>query len=347
MMVSILANIGIIMLNIYIIWKIAGDEYKLKKLSWKESIRYIVLETIAGMSLMFFSVTIMDVRFDLRFILISLCMRYLGEKVTLPTIFLLAIGRFLYGGLSISIINFFTAMILILTLGQVYKWSKRHFRTLGQLLTMNYYYIAMLFPGILVTLGNLTKVLEITVARLVIGTAFTIIIHAVVRDFKNLTTLTITDGLTDLYNLRKFYQDLERLDTAQSRYAMVVLDIDNFKCYNDLHGHLLGDKVLQELSRILKSFSGVDYSFYRYGGEEFVTIIKDEDGKKAYTIADIIKNEVSSIAITNDQDELINITVSIGIAYQRSGEDLLVTFDRADKALYVAKVNGKNQIVIG
>lgn len=90
-----------------------------------------------------------------------------------------------------------------------------------------------------------------------------------------------------------------------------------------------------------------DYSFYRYGGEEFVTILKDNTGKSAYNIAERIKAEVNQMTIFDSQGKEINFTVSIGIAYQRKYEELLTTFDRADKALFVAKANGKNQIIIG
>lgn len=347
MFVNLLANIGIILINIYIVWKIAGIELDSRQFTCKQQIQYTVLESIVGSCLMLFSVTFVDVRFDFRFILVSLSMKYLGARVTISTIAVLAIVRFAFGGLVTSIVNLVTIVVLMLTIKTVYKYAKRRFKTLGQLLIMNYYYNVLLIPGSAYLLKDVIQVFEIFIVSVVVGTIFTMIVYSVMNDVQNLTTQTITDGLTGLYNSRKFYQDLESIPQDALDYAIVILDIDDFKGYNDLHGHLVGDEVIRALSSVLKSVSVKDYSFYRYGGEEFVTILKDNTGKSAYNIAERIKAEVNQMTIFDSQGKEINFTVSIGIAYQRKYEELLTTFDRADKALFVAKANGKNQIIIG
>lgn len=94
---------------------------------------------------------------------------------------------------------------------------------------------------------------------------------------------------------------------------------------------------MKALSATMHNMCSDHCAFYRFGGEEFVTILKDDSGRLAYSVAEKIEDEVSRITILDDKGGELKFTVSIGIAYQRNNEELLTTFYRADKAMFVAK----------
>ncbi len=161
--------------------------------------------------------------------------------------------------------------------------------------------------------------------------------------------LSITDGLTRLYNKRQLYHQLEAEIDRASRYHMplsvMLLDIDNFKAFNDKWGHLEGDKVLAELGKtIMNSMRRID-SGYRYGGEEFTIILPSSVAKEAANVAERIRLQFSELVFYPCENQPRNVTVSIGIAEYIPGEDLPALLDRADKNMYKAKAQGKNRIV--
>jgi diguanylate cyclase (GGDEF)-like protein len=113
------------------------------------------------------------------------------------------------------------------------------------------------------------------------------------RMMEKLQKLAITDGLTKLYNSRSFYTQLELEVDRFNRYkhplSLLLLDIDNFKEYNDSYGHLEGDKVLVRFSLIIKDCLRANDSAYRYGGEEFTVILPETTGEEAKTVAQRIR----------------------------------------------------------
>lgn len=345
---SLLANIGIILLNVYLIWKMGGGFFEPKRFTLKQVIQFIILESIVGISLIIFSLTILETRFDFRAIMFALSMKYLGPKVTIPTILIVALARFFFDGVIIASLFLVVSLILMLTIVPVFEWSKRHFKGRGQLLTIGYYYLLLTLPLVYYAVGGVRHFAILYSIIIAIGTLLTVIVYGVMHDVKHLSNLSNIDSLTNLYNSRKLHQDLDQLSKHRRRYALVVLDIDNFKNYNDRYGHLVGDLVLKEVGKSLRKVSKNQSIFYRYGGEEFVTTIEgDDNGKKAYKIAMQVQKEIQAIHIELENGEKLKVTVSIGLAYQWHEEPLLSTFDRADQALYIAKVNGKNQIIIG
>ncbi len=154
--------------------------------------------------------------------------------------------------------------------------------------------------------------------------------------------LSILDSLTGLYNHRHFYEVLPREVERAKRYkhciCFLVIDIDNFKVYNDTNGHLAGDRLLQVLSKVLINSIGAADMAFRYGGEEFVIICPEtpkEGGRKiAERLLNLIRKETS-------------LTVSIGIASypddSQSKDELIM---KADSALYKAKHLGKNRFCV-
>ncbi|MCK4864633.1 MAG: diguanylate cyclase [Gammaproteobacteria bacterium] len=156
---------------------------------------------------------------------------------------------------------------------------------------------------------------------------------------------TLRDVLTEIPN-RLAYDERLNLELANFRrkqdpFTLVVWDIDLFKKVNDTYGHAAGDQVLKLVASILnKNIRETDF-IARYGGEEFVSILPDTDIKGAQLITDKLRETIASSKF-HFRDEAVNVTVSSGFAEVKNNEDSETLFIRADKALYKAKENGRN-----
>jgi two-component system cell cycle response regulator len=168
------------------------------------------------------------------------------------------------------------------------------------------------------------------------------------RILSKLENLAITDGLTKLYNLRHFYNQLEIEIDRSNRYghplALLLLDIDNFKTYNDTYGHLEGDKVLVRLGQIIKSCLRTMDCAYRYGGEEFTIILPETTGKEAKNVAHRIKTSVEIESFFPKSGDIANVTISLGVTEYFRKEPVATFIQRADRAMYNSKAKGRNAI---
>jgi two-component system, cell cycle response regulator len=170
-----------------------------------------------------------------------------------------------------------------------------------------------------------------------------------VQMLDKLKRLSITDGLTKLYNSRYFYNQLKAEIDRTSRYqrplSLLLMDIDQFKEYNDSFGHLEGDKVLLRLGQVIRSCLRKMDSAYRYGGEEFTVILPETEGDEAATVAERIRSSVSAeIFYPRSRDEKFNITISIGVTEYIHDEEIAIFVQRADKAMYLSKQSGRNRV---
>ena len=164
-----------------------------------------------------------------------------------------------------------------------------------------------------------------------------------------LRRLSTCDALTGLYNRRHLDDNLqnEAIRASRQHYDLYLLliDIDNFKVYNDKHGHQQGDRLLQELARIiLRSIRENVDSGYRYGGDEFAATILHANPQQALMVAERLRTEYN-------ERNLVPTSLSIGIAKLKNShgtleEDLDDLIRKADQALYLAKNNGGDQNVI-
>ena len=170
------------------------------------------------------------------------------------------------------------------------------------------------------------------------------------RMMEKLQKLAITDGLTKLYNSRSFYSQLELEVDRFNRYkhplSLLMLDIDNFKEYNDNYGHLEGDKVLVRFSQIIKSCLRANDSAYRYGGEEFTVILPETTGEEAKTVAQRIRATLEAENFIPEPNKKATITISIGVTQCCAKEELSSFIRRADKAMYLSKQNGRNRVSV-
>jgi diguanylate cyclase (GGDEF)-like protein len=171
-----------------------------------------------------------------------------------------------------------------------------------------------------------------------------------IKLFLETKRLSITDGLTGLYNTRYFYKTLDLEIARTNRYgnsfSLMLFDIDNFKLLNDTLGHQAGDKVLQELAKILQAISRETDTVVRYGGEEFIIILPNTPEEETIFLADRIRSTVQEFNFRINNTEKVKITLSGGIAsYPKNAGDVKSLLNAADNALYAAKAAGKNVIL--
>lgn len=170
---------------------------------------------------------------------------------------------------------------------------------------------------------------------------------------KKLVKLANYDTLTGLFNRRSFAdyfsQSVQQLDRTQKSLFLIVLDIDFFKQYNDIYGHVEGDKCLVQVSRCIEqSLRKASDAAFRYGGEEFVVLAVCDGMENAVTIAKRIQRAISDARIRHTGSTVSDrVTASMGIAEWQPGMTLELLLEFADKALYQAKRDGRNRICQG
>ncbi|BDH63368.1 hypothetical protein MTP04_34980 [Lysinibacillus sp. PLM2] len=164
---------------------------------------------------------------------------------------------------------------------------------------------------------------------------------------KKLNTLATTDDLTGLYNRhflnQRIGQEMNEADETGKPLSMAILDVDHFKSVNDTWGHLVGDEILKETTRLVKTLLRPTDYFVRLGGEEFLIIMPRNDLHEAYEMVENIRK-----TIADNQFPIVGfITTSLGVAQRNKNETFYDWYNRADQALYVAKKSGRNRSVKG
>ena len=160
--------------------------------------------------------------------------------------------------------------------------------------------------------------------------------------------LSIIDDLTQLYNSRHFYAQLEREIERSNRYGqpltLLLLDLDKFKNFNDKYGHVQGDYVLLRLGHVIKrSLREID-SAYRYGGEEFTIMLPTTSSEEGIVTAKRIQTELRKENFSLASGQEVYVTVSIGLAQYKPKEEMKAFVHRVDQLMYQAKKNGRDRI---
>ncbi|MFN8413039.1 MAG: GGDEF domain-containing protein [Anaerolineales bacterium] len=242
-----------------------------------------------------------------------------------------------------NVLNSLSMWMIVFMLGAYLTTSKKYIQTL----------IVSIFVGVIVlAVGNLW----VTSTSQTIGFG---LIFSWVNAIASLSVATLlfqrmgvlqqsyasTDSLTSLLNRRSLYQilsiEVERSTRYQNPFSIVLFDVDHFKKINDTHGHLAGDEILRKISeQISRSIRLLDYAG-RWGGEEFLLILPETDGESAQILAERVCQSVKEI-----QYGKVDVTLSSGIACFQKGQNLEDLLHCADRALYQAKQNGRNQVVL-
>jgi diguanylate cyclase (GGDEF)-like protein len=171
-----------------------------------------------------------------------------------------------------------------------------------------------------------------------------------VKETKIYQQLAITDGLTEVYNRHYFNQtlpkELERAKRYKNPFSFLMVDIDNFKNFNDDHGHLAGDWALKRVSQVIMGSVRIPDMVFRYGGEEFAVALPETDKPDAIVVAERMRANVS---LTRFMDSKFmstqQLTISIGVCtFPVDAQNFREVIENADKYLYSAKRLGRNKV---
>ncbi|MBI3439032.1 MAG: GGDEF domain-containing protein [Proteobacteria bacterium] len=161
---------------------------------------------------------------------------------------------------------------------------------------------------------------------------------------------SLTDALTGLANRRMFDETLKmRLEEARAQHTelcLVLCDIDHFKRFNDTWGHHTGDQILRFLASSLQAYARPDHLVARYGGEEFAMILPRVNARTAMQTAEALRAAIQAKRLRrrSTNEDLGQVTVSIGIARLQPGDTPAGLIERSDACLYASKRNGRNQV---
>jgi len=180
------------------------------------------------------------------------------------------------------------------------------------------------------------------------------------RQVKLIHQLSITDDCTGLYNARHLYemlgQEIAGLAAAAStrvvsiqpgHFSLLFLDLDRFKSINDTHGHLIGSALLAEIGVVIKRTLGPAHDAFRYGGDEFVALLRGLDKAAATELAERLRTELLSTSFLTASGLDLHITGSFGLAtFPQDGDNLQDIVRAADTMMYAAKANGRNYLAV-
>jgi diguanylate cyclase len=155
------------------------------------------------------------------------------------------------------------------------------------------------------------------------------------------------DGLTGLLNRGAFDQELNQLcQEKRLPFSLALFDLDSFKKLNDTFGHLVGDKVLQYFADILNDATDDIHIAARFGGEELAMIFLHSSLEETFVVAESIREKLASSRLKRkgSEETIGQVTVSVGISHIQPGDTPQTITERADKALYKSKADGRNQV---
>ncbi|MCW9026607.1 MAG: GGDEF domain-containing protein, partial [Thiovulaceae bacterium] len=163
---------------------------------------------------------------------------------------------------------------------------------------------------------------------------------------KDLEKNATTDNLTGVYNRRKFDEiilyEFDKTKRYKHRFGIIMIDIDYFKSVNDIYGHNVGDKVLIEMSELLKKNIRESDVLIRWGGEEFIIICFEINEESILNLAEKIRKQTEQSSFY----KIGKLTLSIGVTLNKSDDDIDSITKRADKALYNVKNSGRNRVEV-
>lgn len=170
------------------------------------------------------------------------------------------------------------------------------------------------------------------------------------RDYEHTYRLAVTDGLTSMFNHRYFQEQMLSLTNTYERYetpfSLILIDIDFFKKFNDAHGHQSGDAVLRQVATTIKKSIRTTDIACRYGGEEMAVILPNTQKEEAVVVATKIWSAIEQGQFELATGAKTNVTVSLGVASMpKDGKSPTRLIEYADRCLYKAKAQGRNQVV--
>ena len=345
-MVSLLANIGIMFLAVYFCLKSGRLGANHDHTTKSGLIGCILMEVLLGTILLSFSTVILGIRYDFRVLLFCFSAKHMDWKITSSSIFLLGIIRFFWGNSEAAQVNLIVSIMLAITLPMIVKLIRDRMNDLAQLLVL---VTIALIPSIIFTnhmIMDKGLVLLISVILFALNYSAVFVMHFFITDLYGLIASASTDPLTALKNVRLFNSDLMEMERKKHPVTLAVIDIDHFKNYNDRYGHDSGDAILKQMAAMFNELATPYTTFYRIGGEEFGVIADYFSQSEAEAFLHDLKSTVANRNFAVQVGETVNLTISVGVAHSQKGETLKKTLKRADMALYQAKENGRNKVMV-
>lgn len=234
------------------------------------------------------------------------------------------------------------------------KEGRYEYRSNGSLTLVNARHIPELKWHLLVeqdedaSLANIRRSLYLNIAIVVIIAAVSIWLTALTigRYQKRLEEMAVTDKLTGVANRQAFAPLIEQILSELRRnpepLSVLLIDLDHFKAVNDSFGHQAGDDMLRAVSSSIAGALRDSDLVFRWGGEEFLVVLRDCDRHNALRIADKLREGAAAVALTV-RGETLRTTISVGAAERENDEDIESLIGRADQALYAAKREGRNR----
>lgn len=292
--------------------------------------------------------------------------RHPKEHIALCLLLLLLVGDFIYSLIDITAAlkpaSTLAAIMMLITFGvSISLWRKRE--PLAKYFFLGHFmFIAFNMSAVFYYKG-ISEFNQINSHGVGIGILLEALMMAFVLSYRinelerikgkqeELKRLADTDPMTGLYNRRYFEiaakQAIEQAKRTKTAVSLMVLDIDHFKKINDNFGHLVGDDVIIAFGKLLKQHQRNVDIVCRFGGEEFLLLLPDCDASNAYKVAERIRLAASNFKMQADGDTQITFTVSAGIhQFNLPDESIKSATDAADRALYLAKSSGRNQVKI-
>lgn len=347
MFATMIANVGILFIPIYIYFRSNYAIADNKRLSFRKWLTFVCIESIVAIVLMHVSGEYMGIGIDSRVIFFGISMTYFGWRITIPSMLIAE-------GYHIFLTNHSTLTEgLILTF--IFGWSMyvikllaaKRFEAYGQLLTLVFCNVLLKTFLVYKTLNDIKSTLLFFLVISVLAMVIMNSMYFLMNDLRILRERSDYDYLTRLLNVRNFKERLATLErNRQTNIGIAVLDLDLFKVFNDTYGHAAGDKILWGVAQVFSAYSSNNATIYRVGGEEFAVVMVGMTRKEAELfIVDIMDNIVNR-PIPLNRDESVFVTMSVGLGFAQKGETLNRLWKRADRAMYLSKENGRNQLTV-
>ncbi|MFC0270658.1 GGDEF domain-containing protein [Metabacillus herbersteinensis] len=349
------ANIAIVIAFIFLGNQFVREKSLSPRTDLKTKIALGLLLGILGLILMTYQVPITDVMFiDLRYLPIVIAAIYTGFLSSVLSSLCIAFGRlFMFGVSDTSIKSFVFLLLLGLLIGILSKMiqNQSFFRKWFLLNVISLVFAILNFCILQITWVFLAYYLIAYIIAASLIYYCLVYVSQLNGQYRYFKTQSMKDHLTGLYNHRKFAELIAEekanaLEQSDQPLSLLVIDIDHFKKVNDTYGHLFGDQVLHNLSKLLVSSIRKEDKVSRYGGEEFTVILPNTTIGEASSVAESIRRFIETEIFFIEQKEL-SITVSIGVAsYPETVTDVHTLFEKADENLYKSKTSGRNKVSI-
>lgn len=346
---SILSNLAMLLLGHLLMVTLVNHKERFTK---KQINRWtVILFSSVIISMFYLPIRYDSLIFDLRLIPLLYLGLFRGWRVALSVLIIASTWRYFMGG-SGAIPGILFGMILpILAVYIINRFHKNKIKIYYWILLLTLCWSISDIPLLFVLPNGLEVFQEIYIVRYPAFIGVGLVYYLFIWESKNsaylktqLEFLAWHDSLTKLLNKGQFIQMVEKRMMKNGQvHSIAMIDIDNFKIFNDTYGHLVGDQVLIEFASLLKKYESEQLIVGRYGGEEFIIYQLTDSLEEAIEILDELGESTRRMLIEIADKTFVSITVSMGIA-ELNG-DLVQAIQLADQNLYSAKTTGKDRLM--